>query len=307
MSLLHSKLAGVFPVFQTPFDEAESIDFYTLKKEVKWLFGRGANGIVMAMVSETLRLSSEERDDLAAKVCDMARGLGPVVISVGAESQHTAIRHARHAEDYGASAVMAIPPVSIALSHHELFRYYTSILESVSVPVIIQDASGYVGRPMPVELQAKIHEIFGSDRVLFKPEAAPIGQNLSALRDATGGQAQIFEGSGGISLVDSYRRGIVGTMPGAEIIDAQVALWEALSKRDSSRIYKLSFPISSLVALQTGLDGFLAIEKYLLVKQGIFRNAITRSPVGFHLDEETKSEVDRLFEILSKAVIETES
>jgi len=156
-------------------------------------------------------------------------------------------------------------------------------------------------------LQAKILEDFGPDRVLFKPEAVPIGQNLSALRDATGGQAQIFEGSGGISLVDSYRRGIVGTMPGAEIIDAQVALWEALARGDSSRIYKLSFPISSLVALQTGLDGFLAVEKYLLVKQGIFRNTIVRSPVGFHLDEETKSEVDRLYEILSKVVVETQS
>ena len=246
----------------------------------------------MAMVSETLRLSSEERDDLATQVCSMAQGLGPVVISVGAESRHTAIRHAGHAEDCGASAVMAIPPVSIALGHDELVRYYTSILEAVEVPLIIQDASGYVGRPMPVELQAKILGDFGPDRVLFKPEAVPIGQNLSALRDAPVGQAKIFEGSGGISLVD---------------IDAQIALWEALAKGDSSRIYRLSFPISSLVALQSGLDGFLAVEKHLLVKQGIFRNTIIRSPVGFHLDDETKNEVDRLYEILSKVVVETQS
>ncbi len=305
MSQLHNQLAGVFPVFQTPFDENENIDFDTLKKEIDWLFSRGANGVVMAMVSETLRLSSEERDDLAAKVCDMTEG--PVVISVGAESQHTAIRHAKHAEAQGASAVMAIPPVAVALGHEELVRYYTSILESISLPVIIQDASGYVGRPMQVELQSKILGGFGSDRVLFKPEAAPIGQNLSALRDTTGGKAKIFEGSGGISLVDSYRRGIVGTMPGAEIIDAQVALWNALAGGDSSKIYKLSFPISSLIALQTGLDGFLAVEKYLLVKQGVFRNTIIRSPVGFHLDEETKSEIDRLYEILSEAVATSRS
>ena len=91
------------------------------------------------------------------------------------------------------------------------------------------------------------------------------------------------------------------------VIDAQIALWEALAKGDSSRIYRLSFPISSLVALQSGLDGFLAVEKHLLVKQGIFRNTIIRSPVGFHLDDETKNEVDRLYEILSKVVVETQS
>ncbi|NIP95388.1 MAG: dihydrodipicolinate synthase family protein, partial [Akkermansiaceae bacterium] len=67
-----SKLAGVFPVFQTPFHEDESIDYDTLAIEVEWLFGRGAAGIVMAMVSETLRLSSEERDELASRVCELA-------------------------------------------------------------------------------------------------------------------------------------------------------------------------------------------------------------------------------------------
>jgi 4-hydroxy-tetrahydrodipicolinate synthase len=300
------KLSGVFPVFQTPFHEDECIDFETLEREVDWLFRRRANGIVMAMVSETLRLSSGERDELAAKVCGMAQGLGPVVISVGAESRHTAVRHAKHAQDSGAAAVMAIPPVSIAVGPDELRRYYISILEAVELPLIIQDASGYVGQSMPLELQKTMLEEFGAARVLFKPEAAPIGPRLSALRDATLGQARIFEGSGGISLVDSYRRGIVGTMPGAEIIDAQVALWEALAKGDDAAIYRLSFPVSSLVALQTGLDGFLAVEKYLLVKQGVFRNTIVRSPVGFQLDDETKSEVDRLFEILSEAVSQTQ-
>jgi 4-hydroxy-tetrahydrodipicolinate synthase len=201
---------------------------------------------------------------------------------------------------------MAIPPVSIAVGPDELRRYYISILEAVELPLIIQDASGYVGQVMPLELQKTMLEEFGAARVLFKPEAAPIGPRLSALRDATLGQARIFEGSGGISLVDSYCRGIVGTMPGAEIIDAQVALWEALAKGDDAAIYRLSFPVSSLVALQTGLDGFLAVEKYLLVKQGVFRNTIVRSPVGFQLDDETKSEVDRLFEILSEAVSQTQ-
>jgi dihydrodipicolinate synthase/N-acetylneuraminate lyase len=297
-----SNLTGVFPVFQTPFHDDESIDFATLAVEIEWLFDRGASGIVMAMVSETLRMSSEERDELAGKVCSLAAGKGPVVISVGAESSHSAIRHAKHAEAQGAAAVMAIPPISIALGRDELHGYYRSILEAVAIPVIVQDASGYVGRPMPVEMQAQILSEFGDERVLFKPEATPIGPNLSALRDATGGKAKIFEGSGGISLVNSYRRGIVGTMPGAEIIDAQVALWRALGEGSEERIYRLSFPISSLVALQSGLDGFLAVEKYLLVKQGIFPNATIRGPVGYVLDEETRQEVDRLFEILMTEV-----
>ena len=65
---------------------------------------------------------------------------------------------------------------------------------------------------------------------------------------------------------------------------------------------QLSLPISALVAVQNNLDAFLAIEKYLLVRQGIFRNTIVRGPVGYVLDDETRYEVDRLFDLISRAV-----
>lgn len=293
-------LAGVLPVFQTPYHEDESIDFGTLEREIEWLFERGADGIVMAMVSELLRLSSEEREQLAAAACRFGRDRGAVVISVGAEATILAERYARQAEAAGAHAVMAIPPVAIAAMTGDVLAYYERIIRATTLPVIVQDASGYVGRPMPVELLARLLSEFG-DRILFKPEATPIGPRLTELREASGGKARVFEGSGGIALVDSYRRGIVGTMPGADLIDGIVGLWRALQAADERRIYALSLPISSLVALQSGLDGFLAVEKHLLVKQGVFRNTIVRGPRNFELDDETRREVDRLFEQVARA------
>jgi 4-hydroxy-tetrahydrodipicolinate synthase len=122
------------------------------------------------------------------------------------------------------------------------------------------------------------------------------------LREAGGGRTQVFEGSGGIALVDSYRRGICGTMPGADLIDFIVALWRSLQAGDEARIYQLSQPISALVALQQGLDGFLAIEKYLLVKRGIFVNTRVRGPVAYSLDAETRAEVDRLVALCQAAL-----
>ena len=296
-----TQLAGVLPVFQTPFHDDESIDFDTLGREIDWLFDRGADGIVMAMVSETLRLATDERQTLAEHACCCGLRRGSVIISVGAESSHTAERLARHAADVGATALMAIPPVSVAVGEDEQLRYFERLLRAVSIPLIAQDASGYVGRPMSIALQARMWREF-HPRVLFKPEAVPIGQRLSELRDATNGQAAVFEGSGGIALVDSFRRGVVGTMPGADLIDALVALWRALKAGDDRRAYEISLPLSALVALQTGLDGFIAIEKYLLHKQGIFPNTVIRGPVAFRLDEETRREVDRLFAKLCDAV-----
>lgn len=296
-------LRGVLPVFQTPYHDDESIDFETLAREFDWLIAEGADGVVMAMVSEVLRLSTSERFDIAAETLKIVNGRISTVISVGSETIRLAREFAIHAAEHGATAVMAIPPIAAALPEDELARYYSAILDAIPIPVVVQDASGYVGRPMSIELQARMLDRYG-DRVLFKPEAVPIGPRLSALRDATGGRAQIFEGSGGIALVDSYRRGVVGTMPAADLIEVLVALWKALEAGDQPRIERLSLPLGAMIALQTNLDAYLAIEKYILHKRGIFKNTIVRGPVAYRLDEETRREVDRLYDMLMRALHE---
>lgn len=295
---------GVLPVLQTPFHDDERIDFETLAGEIDWLFEQGVDGLVIAMVSEVLRLTEAERRELAAFVCRRSskQGLGegpsiegrPVIVSVGAESSFASCELARHAESVGAAAVMAIPPLSISLGEDQLRSYYERIIEAIAIPVIVQDASGYVGKPMSIEFQARLREDFGP-RVQYKPEAAPIGPRLSELIEATGGKARVFEGSGGSELVDSHRRGIVGTMPGADLIDAIIALWNALESHDEATARRIDAALRPLLALQSSLDSYLAVEKHLLMRRGIFRNTLVRGPVGFVLDDATRADVDRYF------------
>ena len=111
----------------------------------------------------------------------------------------------------------------------------------------------------------------------------------------------MFDGSGGLLLIDAFRRGVVGTMPGVDLLDGIVALWNALKNNDETKAYRLYFPICALVALQlqAGLDGFLAIEKHILVKRGLFTTDRRREPNSWSLDPETQSEVDRLLAMLT--------
>lgn len=297
---LTTSFTGVFPVFQTPYDDSYQPDELTLAHEFDWMYRHGVNGVVLAMVSEVLRLSSEERDHLTRLTCRLNDGRGAAIISVGAESTPVAVRHAKVAADAGADAVMAIPPTTVACGDDELLAYYEALVTAITIPVIVQDASGYVGRPMSLGMQADLLERFG-DRVMYKPEATPIGPRLSALRDLTGGRAHIFEGSGGIALVDSHARGAKATMPGADLCWAIVTLWKALELGDRVRVDAINGPLTSLIALQNSLDAFLAVEKHLLVRQGVFRNELVRGPVAYRLDPETRREVDRLFDLLSAA------
>ena len=49
-----SSLHGVLPVLQTPFTEQDQLDFDVLSAEIDWAFSVGADGVVIAMVSELL-------------------------------------------------------------------------------------------------------------------------------------------------------------------------------------------------------------------------------------------------------------
>lgn len=294
-------IAGVLPIAHTPFLDNDEIDHASLKRQIDWALSRGADGYCTGMVSELLRLTASERIELTHKLVEYNAGRGVVVMSVGAESTKQALLYAREAERAGCDAMMAIPPTTVALPDDQLLAYYVALAEANSLPLIVQDASGYVGKAIPMSINLELLKRFGAPKILFKPEASPIGPNLSRLRDATGGEARVFEGSGGILLIDSHRRGIAGTMPGMEFLDGIIAVWRALRRGDDATAYRIYFPICALVALQlqAGLDGFLAVEKYLLHKTGIFATPHRRRPFAWEMDDETTREIDRLYEILT--------
>jgi 4-hydroxy-tetrahydrodipicolinate synthase len=275
------------------------IDFDTLRREVDHLFNTGAHGLCLALVSDTLRLTAPERMEMPTRLVEFAQGRGPVIISVGAESTVQARAFARAAEDAGARAIMAIPPLSQGLAEPQLAEYFEELLEEVALPIIIQDASSYVGKAMSLPFQAELFRKQG-ERILFKPEAAPLGPCISALRDLTGGQAKIFEGSGGVLLIDSYRRGVAGTIPGVEILAGLVALWNACVAGDWDRAYEVYLPICAIATLQMqgGLDGYIVTERHLLYRQGLFPNQVHRGPLAYQLDYETRGEIDRLYDRL---------
>jgi dihydrodipicolinate synthase/N-acetylneuraminate lyase len=296
-----SEVSGVLPVFQTPFDRDGEVDFAALNREITWLLDEEADGVVFAMVSEILRLSTNERNAVAAAACEYVGERGTSIISVGAESTMLAVAYARHAQSVGAHAVMAAPPALHRVGDDELFSHFMAIAESVDVPMIVQDASGYVGASLSIALQTRLHHELG-DHCMFKPEAPPIGPRLSQLIDATDGHALVFEGTGGLHLIDSFRRGVIGTMPAADLVWALVALWDGLVDSDFDRAYSIAGPLALMVSLQTSLDSFVAIEKHLLVVQGVIESTSMRGPVSHGLDDATLAECERLMERLRDVV-----
>jgi len=278
-----------------PLDVDENIDAEVLAKEIDWLLAEGSVGIVLAMVSEVLRFSHDERREQWKLTLKLLAGRAPLVASVGAESTAIAVRLAKFAEADGAATLMATPPTSFPATEDEIYNYYRSIIDSVKIPVIVQDASNYMGQPLSISLYEKLLAEYGNKRVQFKPEAKPVKDRMAQLQEVAKGKALVFEGQSGLDLIDTHPLGLFGTMPGADIIWAIVKLWNVLEAGDSARAEKIHACVARLVGYQINLDAYVAVEKYLLVKQGIFTSTKQRGPVIYKLNEVQKAEIDQIF------------
>ncbi|WP_163541962.1 dihydrodipicolinate synthase family protein [Occultella kanbiaonis] len=296
-----ARLRGVLAVFQTPFGEDEAVDHAALTGELRWIIDQGADGLVLGMVSEVLRLSDAERRQVVRTAAEVAGAEDvPLIVSVGAESTSVALRRVDEAVELGAAAVMATPPLTSLIEDEQLAGYFGTLLRHSAVPVIVQDASSYVGGPLSIEIQARLHSEFDS-QVLFKPESVPIVPTLGALLEATGGRAVVFEGMGGGALLESFPAGIAGSMPGAEVVWAVVALWKALRAGDGARAVRIDEPLREMLRLQRDLDSFIACEKFLLAHQGVLPNRVARGPSSYVLQADVMELLRNLFDRLVEA------
>jgi len=296
------QLAGVFNVISTSLDNSDQIDQKILKQEIDWLIKCGSNGAVLAMVSEVLRFSAAERRVQWQLSLEYLSGRIPLVVSVGAESAAIAVGLAKDAQKDGATAVMATPPSAFVASADEVKNYYQRIIEAVDITVIVQDASNYLGAPIELDTYVELIDKYGEERVQFKPEAKPVKERLEQLNKISNNRARVFEGQGGIDLLDTHPLGVKGTMPGAEVPWAIVGLWNALENKDLTTALAIHTPLAKLISYQTTLDAYVAVEKYLLVKQGVFINTNQRGPVGFKLDQEKKNKIDLAYNELAAAI-----
>lgn len=297
-----NQLKGVFNVVSIPLNNEDQIDQSVLKKEIDWLIKCGSDGLVLAMVSEVLRFSAQERRVMWQKTLEYLQGRKPLVVSVGAESSAIAVELAKQAAFDGAAAVMATPPSAFKATASEVKKYYQSIIEAVDIPTIVQDASNYLGEPIQLETYVELIDKYGENRVQFKPEAKPVAQRLDQLNKLSSNRAKVFEGQGGVDLLQTHPLGVKGSMPGAEIPWAIIEFWRSLELGNLDKAKQIHQPVARLVALQTSLDAYIAVEKYLLVKQGVFINTNQRGPVGFKLDKQTTESIEAAYEDLTKVV-----
>lgn len=300
---MKKEIKGVLPVILMPYDHQFNIDEDDFKLQVDHMVNVGCDGFVIGQVSELLRLTASERFRLAELCVEAAAGRCLTVMSTGGESIKSAIEFSTHAEKMGIDALLVMHPSIMALGDEEMFNYFSTVVKSVNIPVIVHHAKSLAKRPLSIEVQARLLHEFGEERVMFKPESSPTPPRVSQLRDATQGKARIFEGDGGMMLLDCYKRGLKGTIPATETAEIMVLFWKLLSSGQEEKAKLIAHPLSYLMCqMMNSIDCYASIAKHFLKKRGLIKNTYVRLPNDYTVDPETMREAELTYKYLLNIV-----
>lgn len=269
MSTQTGGFRGIFTIPSTPFRENGEIDVPGFQRIVDFCVECGAHGLVFPVnASEWIHLSDEERLVLSQALVERNRGRVPVTIGVTAATAEQAARFAGHARAIGADAVIAMPPHirRRALPEGVIFDYYRAIARAARLPVFIQNYVGPIGTEMSAQFLLRLCREIEFVQYI-KEETEPSTVKLTEIVKTNDGSVKgCFGGAGGRYLIEEYRRGTDGNMPGCHVTDVVVALWNALEAGDEPRALYIYKEMAPLFFFETQVDG---CYKEVLHRRGV--------------------------------------
>ena len=283
------RLAGIFPIMQTPFSDSGALDVETLAHEVQFLHRIGVQGMVWPQLASEFgsltfdeRLAGAEALVRANKALD-ANMRPAVVIGVQASDTETAVKYARHADKVGPDAIIAIP-LNGGKDDAKQMEYYAAIGEACSRPLIVQTIG-----PMSVDLVLRMAKQIPTLRYV-KDEAGATLPRLTEYRKRGQLLQGVFTGKHGPTFLDDLARGAVGNMPASGFADLYVAAWQdwTAGKRDEA----MEVFGKTLLLIADAQAYGVAGQKYILQLRGVFPNTKCRGDAAA-LDDEAKEAIRR--------------
>ena len=172
--------AGVALV--TPFKEDLSVDYDQLEKFIDFQIDNGTDSIVICGTS-----------GVVSACVSHVNGRVPVIAGAGANCTDEALNLAKRSEKAGADGLLVVTPYYNKATQKGLEEYYTTVGNSVDIPIIMYNVPGRTGTNIQPATAVKIAKSV-DNIVAIKEASGDIGQvaTLAALAD---GCLDIYSGN----------------------------------------------------------------------------------------------------------------
>ena len=166
--------AGVAIV--TPMKDNLEVDYDALETNINYQIDNGTDAIVIAgTTGESNFYLREEHKKVVKAAVEFTKHRVPVIAGTGSNSTQTAIELSQEADADGVDAVLIVTPYYNKATQKGLIGHYTSVAESIKVPVIMYNVPSRTGCNLQPATVA--HLVKNVD-------------NIVAIKDATGDLSQ---------------------------------------------------------------------------------------------------------------------
>ena len=201
-----------------------------------------------------------------------------------------AVSYARSFQEYGADAVIAMPPYITRPDWDNITAYYQAISDAVRIPVWIQNISSIaLSTDQVVSLCERIENVSW-----VKEEVDPSPRHIGALvarrNPAVHG---VMGGAGGRYLMTERARGSRGVIHACQFCDVVQRIWELLDEGQAAEAGDLYEHILPGLVLE-GLMG-MTYAKEIMIRRGVFTNRRMRLNART-LEADDLAEIDRVWE-----------
>jgi len=150
----------------TPFLEDGTIDFDSAKKLYEDLIEGGMDGILIGgSIGEFFGQTLKQREAAARCAVETVAGRIPVIVGTAHMNAEEIVPFSNQCLDFGADAVMIIPPFYFAFGDDEVYAFFSRMAKEIHGPVYLYnfpDRTGYTISPSVVKrLAEENHNIVG--------------------------------------------------------------------------------------------------------------------------------------------------
>ena len=171
------KGAGVALI--TPFTKNNEVDYDKLGELIEFHIAGGTDSIVICgTTGEASAMTHEEHLECIRFTVNKVAKRVPVIAGTGSNWTETAVYFSKEAESYGADALLVVTPYYNKATQKGLIAHFTTIANSVSIPIILYNVPGRTGcNIQPQTVAALVKNV----------------ENIVGIKEASGNIAQVAE------------------------------------------------------------------------------------------------------------------
>lgn len=183
--------AGV--AIATPMNADGSINFDKLGELIDFNIDNGTDAIIICgTTGESATMTDEEHIESIRYAVEKVNHRIPVIAGTGSNHTEYAVHLSQEAEALGADALLVVTPYYNKTSQRGLITHYTTIANSVKIPLILYNVPSRTGVNIQPETLAKLAEI---DNIVAVKEASGNISQVAKIAALCGDKIDIYSGN----------------------------------------------------------------------------------------------------------------